>query len=586
MALVKTSTRARCSASASSTAGVEPAQPPREGVPRRGQAGPFARQLQAQGRHRIGEPLGGQRGDVVGAAGTRQQLHGPPAHSFRDGVRGQGQPLFGGRPGGGLGQFGHALVDGPVRLLDEAVAVQQDQLARGERAGRQHRRRAGAQRPGPGALEVPGRSVDADDQRRGMTAGGVAQLPVGRVEHRQGERGRPQGGRAGGERVGALQDTLESGLRGQQLGQHGAQLAHRRRGGDPVSHHVTDDQRDAAVGQRDRVEPVAAGRLLLPGHQVPGRDPGPRQDRQGGGQQRFLHFRHDPPGGQRPALRVGRLLLGHAVGDVGGDDQEPVDRAVGGPPRRHREVGVDLLQAARTCWVFWSRSDPRPPFRPRLRLSGRVHPVEHFVQRLGDELGEGVPVRHAQHVGPAGEGPERRVHRGQAMIRAVQGGHQDRQLLEGVPHQPGLAHHATQRVVIVRATRQHGLLLPPVRENYPGDASQTGPLVAIPDRAHGPAGPPKLTKPADAHKSGRGALRTLLRGQRGPVRRSTRKGTVVSTSDKAKNKVQETKGKAKETAGRAVGNERLEAEGVADQTKADVKQAGEKVKDAGKSLKP
>jgi uncharacterized protein YjbJ (UPF0337 family) len=65
-----------------------------------------------------------------------------------------------------------------------------------------------------------------------------------------------------------------------------------------------------------------------------------------------------------------------------------------------------------------------------------------------------------------------------------------------------------------------------------------------------------------------------------------RKGTVVSTSDKAKNKVLQTKGKAKETAGKAVGNERLEGEGVADQTAANVKQAGEKVKDAGQSLKP
>ncbi len=71
-----------------------------------------------------------------------------------------------------------------------------------------------------------------------------------------------------------------------------------------------------------------------------------------------------------------------------------------------------------------------------------------------------------------------------------------------------------------------------------------------------------------------------------PVRRSTRKGTVVSTSDKAKNKVQETKGKAKETAGKTVGNDRLEAEGATDQAKGNVKQAGEKVKDVGKSLKP
>ena len=60
----------------------------------------------------------------------------------------------------------------------------------------------------------------------------------------------------------------------------------------------------------------------------------------------------------------------------------------------------------------------------------------------------------------------------------------------------------------------------------------------------------------------------------------------MSTSDKASNKAQEVKGKVKETTGKTVGNERLEAEGAADQTKADVKQAGEKVKDAGKSLKP
>ena len=60
----------------------------------------------------------------------------------------------------------------------------------------------------------------------------------------------------------------------------------------------------------------------------------------------------------------------------------------------------------------------------------------------------------------------------------------------------------------------------------------------------------------------------------------------MSDTDKTKNKAQELKGKAKEAAGKTVGNERLEAEGVADQTAADVKQAGEKVKDAGKSLKP
>src|SRR5580704_9425653 len=75
-------------------------------------------------------------------------------------------------------------------------------------------------------------------------------------------------------------------------------------------------------------------------------------------------------------------------------------------------------------------------------------------------------------------------------------------------------------------------------------------------------------------------------GRGGRVRKTTREGTAVSDTDKAKNKGQELKGKAKEAAGKAVGNERLEAEGKADQAAGNVKQAGEKVKDAGKSLKP
>jgi uncharacterized protein YjbJ (UPF0337 family) len=41
----------------------------------------------------------------------------------------------------------------------------------------------------------------------------------------------------------------------------------------------------------------------------------------------------------------------------------------------------------------------------------------------------------------------------------------------------------------------------------------------------------------------------------------------------------------KETAGKAVGNEHLEAEGKADQTKAGLKDVGEKVKDAASKLK-
>ncbi|MBO3661961.1 CsbD family protein [Microbacterium stercoris] len=52
--------------------------------------------------------------------------------------------------------------------------------------------------------------------------------------------------------------------------------------------------------------------------------------------------------------------------------------------------------------------------------------------------------------------------------------------------------------------------------------------------------------------------------------------------DKVKNTAQDLSGKVKEGVGDATDNERLEAEGKADQAGAHVKQAGEHVKDAVK----
>lgn len=54
----------------------------------------------------------------------------------------------------------------------------------------------------------------------------------------------------------------------------------------------------------------------------------------------------------------------------------------------------------------------------------------------------------------------------------------------------------------------------------------------------------------------------------------------MGMDDKMKNAGEDLKGKAKEATGKVTGNERLEAEGDADQTKASVKKAGENVKDA------
>ncbi len=54
----------------------------------------------------------------------------------------------------------------------------------------------------------------------------------------------------------------------------------------------------------------------------------------------------------------------------------------------------------------------------------------------------------------------------------------------------------------------------------------------------------------------------------------------MSATDKAKNKLEETQGKLKEGAGKAMDDPYLEGEGKADQASGNLKQAGEKIKDA------
>jgi uncharacterized protein YjbJ (UPF0337 family) len=71
-----------------------------------------------------------------------------------------------------------------------------------------------------------------------------------------------------------------------------------------------------------------------------------------------------------------------------------------------------------------------------------------------------------------------------------------------------------------------------------------------------------------------------LSGRAGAHGRAPREETVMAQEDKANNKAQELKGKVKETVGKAVGNESLTAEGKFDQTAGNLKNAGEKVKDA------
>lgn len=59
----------------------------------------------------------------------------------------------------------------------------------------------------------------------------------------------------------------------------------------------------------------------------------------------------------------------------------------------------------------------------------------------------------------------------------------------------------------------------------------------------------------------------------------------MSFADKISNKAEDLGGKGKEAAGKATGNEQLEAEGKADQASSSIKDGIEKVKDAVSDIK-
>jgi uncharacterized protein YjbJ (UPF0337 family) len=63
---------------------------------------------------------------------------------------------------------------------------------------------------------------------------------------------------------------------------------------------------------------------------------------------------------------------------------------------------------------------------------------------------------------------------------------------------------------------------------------------------------------------------------------SSRRDFIMGAENKAANKVTEVRGKIKKKAGQAADDTDLEAEGRAEEAKGDLKQAGEKVKDAFK----
>lgn len=59
----------------------------------------------------------------------------------------------------------------------------------------------------------------------------------------------------------------------------------------------------------------------------------------------------------------------------------------------------------------------------------------------------------------------------------------------------------------------------------------------------------------------------------------------MGLDDKINNSAEDFSGKAKEGVGKLTGDESLEAEGKGDQFKAGIKQAGEKVREAGEKIK-
>jgi uncharacterized protein YjbJ (UPF0337 family) len=73
-----------------------------------------------------------------------------------------------------------------------------------------------------------------------------------------------------------------------------------------------------------------------------------------------------------------------------------------------------------------------------------------------------------------------------------------------------------------------------------------------------------------------------LAGRHNDVPPAPLREVSMAFDDKVDNKAEELGGKVKEGVGKATDDERLEAEGKTDQTSSNLKQAGEKIKDAFK----
>ena len=124
-------------------------------------------------------------------------------------------------------------------------------------------------------------------------------------------------------------------------------------------------------------------------------------------------------------------------------------------------------------------------------------------------------------------------------------------------------------------------LEPPARKStpsWPACKPPPGPD-PTPSRSPSDSKPPTANAVSNSARPG-----PHIRQSEGPPSSTNPKeGPAMATTDKAKNTAQKAKGKVKEATGKASGNNDLRAKGKADQTKANLKQAGEKVKDAMKN---
>jgi uncharacterized protein YjbJ (UPF0337 family) len=90
-----------------------------------------------------------------------------------------------------------------------------------------------------------------------------------------------------------------------------------------------------------------------------------------------------------------------------------------------------------------------------------------------------------------------------------------------------------------------------------------------------------MSRPGSKGRSGhRGCL--ILAPAGSQTRLPTERDSIMAAENKAADKVTEIKGKIKKKTGQVTNDEGLEAEGRAEESKGDLKQAGEKVKDAFK----